>query len=252
LALNPQWAKKRSFIVEDALILRPIGRVKCPFHSNTPAAELRVQPAQIILEPQFIPGLLGLEAGMDIQVLFYFNQIQPDEIEVQLPPRHNPANPVRGVFATRSQFRPSQTGLSVARIERVEGHILTVTGLDALDKTPVLDLKPYVPIFDADTHTQQFEPREVQSLSEARAAIDLIDAEIIRLLGNRANFVHQVVNFKNNEAEVRAPTRYAEVMRRRRELATEAGLNPDVIEAMYKLLVENFIKEEMEILRQRE
>lgn len=235
----------------DAIILTPIGTVKSPFQTNTPVAEIRAQAVQIIVEAQFIPGLLGLEAGMDIQVLFYLNQIQPDEVELQLHPRHNPANPVRGVFASRSQFRPSRMGLSVARIERVEENILTVTGLDALDKTPVLDLKPYAPIFDIDSKLQQFEAREVGSLPEARAAIDVIDAEIIRLLGNRANFVYQVVNFKKNEEEIRAPARYAEVMRRRRELAEAAGLNPDVIEAMYKLLVENFIKEEMEILRQR-
>jgi isochorismate pyruvate lyase len=64
--------------------------------------------------------------------------------------------------------------------------------------------------------------------------------------------VRQVVNFKKSAEDVRAPTRYAEVMRRRRELAEAAGLNPDVIEGMYKLLVDNFIQEEMEMLRQRE
>ena len=60
------------------------------------------------------------------------------------------------------------------------------------------------------------------------------------------------MKFKKNVEEVRAPNRYAEVMQRRRVLAEEAGLNPDVIEGMYKLLVDNFIKEEMEILQQRD
>ncbi|MBE7468096.1 MAG: chorismate mutase [Anaerolineales bacterium] len=89
------------------------------------------------------------------------------------------------------------------------------------------------------------------SLAEARAAIDLIDTEVIRLLGHRAEYVRQVVNFKRTPEEVRAPARYAEVMRRRRELAEANGLNPDVIEEMYKLLVESFIQEEMKILRER-
>jgi len=61
-----------------------------------------------------------------------------------------------------------------------------------------------------------------------------------------------VVNFKKTPEEVRAPARYAEVMRRRRELAEANGLNPDVIEEMYKLLVENFIQEEIKIIRERE
>jgi isochorismate pyruvate lyase len=61
-----------------------------------------------------------------------------------------------------------------------------------------------------------------------------------------------VVNFKKTPEEVRAPARYAEVMRRRRELAKANGLNPDVIEEMYKLLVDNFIQEEMKILNERE
>ena len=75
---------------------------------------------------------------------------------------------------------------------------------------------------------------------------------MIRLLGNRAGYVRQVVNFKNTPEDVRAPARYAEVMRRRRELAEANGLNPDVIEGMYKLLVDNFIQEEMEMLREKE
>ena len=236
----------------ETITLSPIAYIKSPFQTNTPAEEIRSQAIQIVIESAFLPGLMGLESGMDILVLFYLNQISPDEIDLQLHPRHNPENPLRGVFATRSQFRPNQIGASVARIEHIEAGVLTVLGLDALDQTPVLDIKPYAPIFDRNRDGQQFEIREVESLQEARDAIDLIDAEIIRLYGNRAGFVHQVVNFKETAEEVRAPNRYAEVMRRRREMAKAAGLNPDVIEAMYTLLVENFIKEEMELLRRRQ
>ena len=140
----------------------------------------------------------------------------------------------------------------MARIEQIEENVLTVSGLDAQDGAPVLDIKPYEPYFDADFHSQQREVHQVSSLAGARAAIDLIDTEVIRLLGNRAEYVRQVVNFKKTPEDVRAPARYAEVMRRRRELAESVGLNPDVIEGMYKLLVDNFIQEEMEILRLRE
>ena len=237
--------------MSETIALTPIGRVKSPFKTNTPAEELRPQPVQIALKPELMPGLLGLEPGLDILVLFYLHLIKPDETPLQLHPRHDPANPRRGVFATRTQFRPNSIGASVARLEAIEQNVLTVTGLDALDGTPVLDIKPYTPWFDADTHSQQLEVREVRSLADARIAIDAIDAEVIRLLGNRAGYVRQVVNFKQTAEDVRAPTRYAEVMRRRREMAQAAGLNPDVVEGMYKLLVDNFIQEEMDLLRQR-
>lgn len=238
--------------MKPTITLSPIAFVKSKFKTNTPVEQMRTQPAQIVIEPALSSGLMGLEAGTDILVLFYLHRIQTSEIELQLHPHHDPANPLRGVFATRTQFRPNQIGVTVARIEAITDNIITVIGLDAQDGAPVLDIKPYVPYFDTDWQRQQLEASEVTSLQEARDAIDLIDTEIIRLLGNRADYVRQVVNFKRTPEDVRAPARYAEVMQRRRELAETAGLNPDVIEKMYKLLVNNFIEEEMEILRQRE
>ena len=63
---------------------------------------------------------------------------------------HGPmGNPRRGVFATRSQFRPNQLGVTVAHVEKVEANIMTVSGLDAQDGTPVLDIKPYASAFNA-------------------------------------------------------------------------------------------------------
>jgi tRNA-Thr(GGU) m(6)t(6)A37 methyltransferase TsaA len=238
--------------VNNVITLTPLGLVKSPFKTNTAPEEIRPQAAQIVIYPDYAPGLLGLEPGMDILVLFCLHLIQPDETSLQLHPRHDPANPLRGVFATRTQFRPNPIGASVVRLETIEDNVLTVTGLDALDGSPVVDIKPYTPWFDADTRRQQFEVTPVSSLADARAAIDRLDAEVIRLLGNRAGYVRQVVNFKQTAEEVRAPTRYAEVMRRRREMAQAAGLNPDVVEGMYKLLVEYFIKEETEMLQLRE
>jgi tRNA-Thr(GGU) m(6)t(6)A37 methyltransferase TsaA len=238
--------------VSDEITFSAIAVVKSQFAENTPAEEMRKQVSQLVLKPEFEPGLLGLKAGSNILVLFYFHHTDPEQVSLQLHPRHDPDKAVRGVFATRSQFRPNGLGVTVARIEMIEGNVVTVNGLDALDGTPVLDIKPYTSYFDTDTDRQQLEVREVNSLLEARQAIDLIDIEVIRLLGNRAGYVRQVVNFKKSVEEVQAPDRYAEVMDRRRELAKTAGLNPDVIEAMYKLLVNEFIKEEIEIIRQRQ
>lgn len=230
----------------------PIAVIQSQFSANTPAEKMRGEPSRIVVKPEFAAGLMGLEPGRDILVLFHFHRARPEEVTLQLHPRHDPDRPLRGVFATRSQFRPNSIGSTVARVLEVEDNVLTVTGLDAQDGTPVLDIKPHIPYFDGDTDSQRLEVREAATIQEARQAIDDLDAEIIRLLGNRAAFVRQVAGFKKDVSEVRAPARYAEVMRRRRELAEAAGLNPDVIEAMYKILVESFIQEETELIRQRE
>jgi tRNA-Thr(GGU) m(6)t(6)A37 methyltransferase TsaA len=235
-----------------SLKLVPIAYIKSRFQVNTPAEDMRKHPSQLVVEPEFRSGLMGLKSGDDILVLFYFHRIRAEEIELQLHPRHDPQNPLSGVFATRSQFRPNQIGATVVRIEHIEAGEISVSGLDAQDGAPVLDIKPYAPYFDADTVAQQFEVRQVTSLQEARTAIDGIDAEVMRLLGNRAKYVHQVVNFKKRPEEVPAPDRYKQVMQQRRAWAETAGLNPDVIESMYKLLLDNFIDEELEIMRQRE
>lgn len=237
--------------MSNTLTLTPIAFVKGKFRENTPPEEMRKHISQLVVEPEFVSGLLALELGMDILVLFHFHRIQAEEIHLQLHPRHNPDNPLTGVFATRSQFRPNQIGATVAHIEEIEDNVITVSGLDAQDEAPVLDIKPYASYFDADRQSQLLEVHQVTSLQEARDSIDVLDAEIIRLLGNRAKYVHQVVNFKKRPEDVPAPDRYNQVMRLRRAWAESAGLNPDVIEGMYKLLVDNFIKEELEIMRRR-
>jgi tRNA-Thr(GGU) m(6)t(6)A37 methyltransferase TsaA len=239
-------------MLTESLTLTPIAYVKSLFRVNTPAEEMRQHRSQLVVEPEYRPGLMGLISGLDILVLFYFHRAKPEEIELQLHPRHDPNNPLTGVFATRSQFRPNLIGATVAHIEHIEANVITVSGLDAQDGAPVLDIKPFAAYFDADTYSQRLEVQEVASLQEAREAIDAIDAEVIRLLGNRARYVHQVVNFKKQPEEVRAPERYQQVMRQRRLWAEAAGLNPDVIESMYRLLVDNFIEEELELIRQRE
>lgn len=125
----------------------PIGHVESQFQDYVPSEEMRRQTSRIVLRPQLAPGLMGLEPGQHILVLFQFHRAQG--YELQLHPRHDPARPRRGVFATRSQYRPNGIGATVARILALEGNVLTVAGLDAQDGSPVLDIKPYAAAFDA-------------------------------------------------------------------------------------------------------
>ncbi len=91
-------------------------------------------------------------------------------------------------------------------------------------------------------------PAECNSIEEIRAAIDEIDEQIVALLGQRFEYVKAITRFKKTEEDVRAPERYNAVLQQRRVWAEEAGLNPDWIEEMYRLLIGHFINVELEDL----
>jgi tRNA-Thr(GGU) m(6)t(6)A37 methyltransferase TsaA len=133
--------------MQNSIAFTPIGHVEGRFKEYAEAEEMRRYSSRIVLRPELAPGLMGLEPGQHILVLFHFHRVVG--YDLQLHPRHDPAQPLRGVFATRSQYRPNGIGATVARIEGIEGNVVTVTGLDAQDGSPVLDLKPYAAAFDA-------------------------------------------------------------------------------------------------------
>ena|SRR5438270_64336 len=89
-------------------------------------------------------------------------------------------------------------------------------------------------------------PAECGSLDEVRGEIDRIDRAIIALIAERAGYVHAAARFKATEAEVAAPERQSAMLRSRRAWAAEAGLDPDVIEKIYRDLVSYFIARETE------
>lgn len=89
-------------------------------------------------------------------------------------------------------------------------------------------------------------PADCASLEEVRAEIDRIDRAIIALIGERAGYVHAAARFKTSEAAVAAPERQAAMLRERRRWANDAGLDPDVVEKLYRDLVAYFIARERE------
>ena len=92
-------------------------------------------------------------------------------------------------------------------------------------------------------------PGECTSIEEVREAIDLLDKEIISLLGKRYGYVKTIVRFKEKDKDsIIAHERREQVIRSRRQMAAENGLNPDVIETVYRSLISHFIEEEMEII----
>jgi tRNA-Thr(GGU) m(6)t(6)A37 methyltransferase TsaA len=93
----------------------------------------------IVLDPRWVGGLEGLESVSHVVVLYWMDRARRDLV-VQAP-RHYAER--RGTFALRSPVRPNPIAVSVARLVRIEGNRLVVVGLDCLDDTPLLDLKPY-------------------------------------------------------------------------------------------------------------
>lgn len=92
-------------------------------------------------------------------------------------------------------------------------------------------------------------PQECKSIHEVRECIDAIDSQIIELLADRFEYVKAVVPFKDKTADgIIAKERKEQVLRDRRALAEKHGLDPNTIEEMYKLLIQYFIDEEMQLL----
>ena len=123
--------------------LRPIGFVRsdlvnlddAPMQGNEGAAD-----AWIELEPGLAPGLLRLSAGDDVIVITWFHLAARDML--QLHPRDDVSLPLTGVFGTRSPDRPNPIGLHRVTIREIDGNRLKVGPLEAIDGTPVIDIKP--------------------------------------------------------------------------------------------------------------
>ncbi|MFW8601453.1 tRNA (N6-threonylcarbamoyladenosine(37)-N6)-methyltransferase TrmO [Desulfobacterota bacterium M19] len=125
-----------------SITISPIGILHCDLQlrRETPRNyDISSEEGIIELYPQYIQGLEGIKAGDDILVLFWFNQSRRDILRVH--PRGDTNRPIRGVFATRSPVRPNPIALSRLRVLAIEQNLITVRGLDAMDKTPVLDIK---------------------------------------------------------------------------------------------------------------
>lgn len=88
-------------------------------------------------------------------------------------------------------------------------------------------------------------PEDCTSIEEVRHGIDTLDREIVRLIGSRSRYVKAAAKFKGSEAGVRAPERQKAMLETRRRWAEEVGLNPDVIEKMYRDLIGYFINREL-------
>jgi tRNA-Thr(GGU) m(6)t(6)A37 methyltransferase TsaA len=119
---------------------RPIGHVENGLPLGTTGDDLRAAESRIVLEEELVPALEGLGKESRILVVFHFHRSEGWELLQH--PRGDATRPKRGVFALRSPRRPNGIGVTEVDLLEIDGNILRVRGLDAVDGTPVLDLKP--------------------------------------------------------------------------------------------------------------
>ncbi len=128
--------------------MQPIGVIHSPFRDKreTPIQPARSQAVgQVEVYPEFAQGLQDLDGFSHVILLYAFHESAGYALRVT--PYLDDKE--RGLFATRYPARPNPLGLSIVRLLSVESAVLIVAGIDVLDGTPLLDIKPYVPDFDA-------------------------------------------------------------------------------------------------------
>jgi tRNA-Thr(GGU) m(6)t(6)A37 methyltransferase TsaA len=127
---------------QEKVVLNPIGYVTTEAVGDEVKDKSRV--SQIILHDELISALDGITSYSHVFVIFWMSQIPEDKrMILKVHPRGRMDMPLLGAFATRTNLRPNPIGLTLVELLKVEGHTLTVRGLDAFDGTPILDIKPY-------------------------------------------------------------------------------------------------------------
>jgi tRNA-Thr(GGU) m(6)t(6)A37 methyltransferase TsaA len=132
-------------MAEEHYHLHPIGVVESPL-TDRAAAPLQghegAPDATLVMRKEMSEGVRDLEAGNDLIVLTWLHQSNREVLSTR--PRSDPKNPIRGVFSTRSPDRPNPIGLHLVQIVDIEGNRIRVRDLEAIDGTPVIDIKPVI------------------------------------------------------------------------------------------------------------
>ena len=133
-------------------VMESIGVIHSPFtdKKQTPIQPTRSQAVgQVIIHPEFADGLQDVEEFSNIILLYAFHQSEGYSLRVK--PFLD--DQLHGLFATRHPCRPNPIGLSIVRLLARRDNVLEIEGVDVLDGTPLLDIKPYVPDFDVKQDT---------------------------------------------------------------------------------------------------
>jgi tRNA-Thr(GGU) m(6)t(6)A37 methyltransferase TsaA len=125
-----------------------IGEVKSPV---TEAVDMNWGEvvSEIVLKPEYAPGLLGLGDFSHAMILTFLHEAKYDsDVHLRRHPQERQDMPLLGIFAQRARHRPNRIGVTACEIVEVTETSVKVRALDAIDGTPVIDVKPYVPVYD--------------------------------------------------------------------------------------------------------
>ena len=131
-------------------IVRPIGFIRSVLKYPADAPKqgaLTGQEAEIVVDPAYLPALEGLDRGRGKIIVICWMHFA-DRGRLKVHPQGQEEQPERGVFSTRSPHRPNPVSLHTVTLLSIEGNVLRVRGMDAIDGTPVVDIKPHSPELD--------------------------------------------------------------------------------------------------------
>lgn len=124
------------------LICKPIGYIQSPYKTRetTPKSgdEYPDQEAVMEISEEYAAAMADMEAGKSYEVLFWFDKVS----DVKLTVPYRGVGPMMGIFSTHAPYRPNPIGASVVKVTKIEGSRVYFTGVDMMDGTPVLDIKP--------------------------------------------------------------------------------------------------------------
>ena len=124
---------------EGPVTFTPIGYVENDFDAPAMPETITAAESRVVVASDFVEGLTGLDAGQRVMIVFCFHLVQ--SYALLQHPRGDSSRAKLGVFALHTPYRPNPIGVTVVDLLSVEGNVLRVRGLDALNGTPVLDIK---------------------------------------------------------------------------------------------------------------
>ena len=146
--LSRRFGIGRRAVPREPVSVRPIGVVRNGVRESRMDGWEQLK-SDILIRDELTGMLDGIEGYSHIIVVFAFDKVPESAQKDRIHPRGDARLPEQGVLATRSQVRPSPIGVSVVKLLRRRHNVLRVEALDAIDGTPVLDIKPYFPNYDA-------------------------------------------------------------------------------------------------------
>ena len=136
-----------------SITLKAIGIVRSEIKQPT-KRDCEKVISDIVVNDDLTEALNGLKESSHIVVLYWMHQAMSGELPLKVHPRGKQELPLLGLFATRTPNRPNRIGMATVRLLQRQGNILRVDGLDAIEGTPVIDIKPYIPGYDSAANTK--------------------------------------------------------------------------------------------------